>query len=113
LASFAIVTRKYGGGRGEGFGTCQNIVPCEKCSLTDIPKIISNILNCLLWTVSPIVMVLLLLYTGISIYFSFGSSQVIERAKSIWKAVGIGWLVMLLSWTIVNLIGKTLKMPGW
>jgi hypothetical protein len=113
LASFAIVTRKYGGGRGEGFGTCQNIIPCEKCSLTDIPKIISNILNCLLWTVSPIVMVILLLYTGISIYFSFGSSQVIERAKSIWKAVGIGWLVMLLSWTIVNLIGKTLKMPGW
>jgi hypothetical protein len=58
-------------------------------------------------------MLLLLLYTGVRIYFSFGSSEVIERVKSIWKAVGIGWLVMLLSWTIVNLIGKTFKLPGW
>jgi hypothetical protein len=58
-------------------------------------------------------MVLLLLYTGIRIYFSFGSLEAIERAKSIWKAVGIGWLIMLFSWLIVNLIGKTFKMPGW
>jgi len=115
LALFEIVTRKYGGGvgGGGGFGTCKNIIPCTKCTFSDIPKIISNILNCILWTLSPIAMVILLLYTGVRIYFSFGSSEVIERVKSIWKAVGIGWLVMLLSWTIVNLIGKTFKLPGW
>jgi hypothetical protein len=55
----------------------------------------------------------LLLYTGIRIYFSFGSPEAIESAKSIWKVVGIGWLIMLFSWLIVNLIGKTFKMPGW
>jgi hypothetical protein len=58
-------------------------------------------------------MVILLLYTGIRIYFSFGSPEAIESSKSIWKAVGIGWIIMLLSWTIVNLIGKGFKLPGW
>jgi hypothetical protein len=58
-------------------------------------------------------MILLLLYTGIRIYFSFGSPEAVESAKSIWKAVGIGWLIMLFSWLIVNLIGKAFKMPGW
>jgi hypothetical protein len=113
LSSFEIVTRKYGGGRGGGFGTCKNIIPCTKCNFSDIPKIISNIISCILWTLSPIAMVLLLLYTGIRIYFSFGSPEAIESAKSIWKAVGIGWLIMLFSWLIVNLIGKAFKMPGW
>jgi len=74
---------------------------------------VANILNCILWTLSPIAVVFLLLYTGIRFYFSFGSSEEIERAKSIWKAVGIGWLIMLFSWTIINLIGKTLNLPGW
>jgi len=113
LSSFEIVTRKYGGGGGGGFGTCKNIIPCTKCNFSDIPKIISNIISCILWTLSPIAMIFLLLYTGIRIYFSFGSPEAIERAKSIWKAVGIGWLIMLFSWLIVNLIGKTFKMPGW
>jgi len=113
LSSFEIVTRKYGMGGGGGFGTCKNIIPCTKCNFSDIPKIISNIISCVLWTLSPIAMVLLLLYTGIRIYFSFGSPEAIESAKSIWKAVGIGWLIMLFSWLIVNLIGKAFKMPGW
>jgi hypothetical protein len=114
LASFEIVTKKYEKrGGGGGFGTCRNLIPCTECHFGDIPKIISNIISCILWTLSPIAMVLLLLYTGISIYFSFGSPEVIEKAKSIWKAVGIGWLIMLFSWMIVNLIGETFKMPGW
>jgi len=113
LASFEIVTRKYGRGDGGGFGTCRNIIPCTKCEILDIPKIISNIMSCILWTISPIAMVFLLLYTGIRFYFSFGSLEVIERIKLIWKAAGIGWLLMLFSWLIVNLIGKIFKMPGW
>jgi hypothetical protein len=113
LSSFEIVTKKYGGGGRGGFGTCKNIIPCTKCNFSDIPKIISNIISCILWTLSPIAMIFLLLYTGIRIYFSFGSPEAIESAKSIWKAVGIGWLIMLFSWLIVNLIGKTFKMPGW
>jgi hypothetical protein len=114
LRHFYIVTKKSPARRGGGgFGTCQNFIPCTDCKFEDIPKIISNILSCIVWTLSPIAWVFLLAYTGISIYFSFGSPEVIERAKSIWKAVGIGWLIMLFSWTIVNLIGKFFKMPGF
>jgi hypothetical protein len=114
LSYFEIASGKYEGKRvEEGFGTCKPFVTCERCDFPDIPKIFSNIISCLLWTVSPIAMVFLLLYTGIMIYFSFGSPEVIERAKSIWKAIGIGWFFMLFAWTIVNFIGKTFKMPGW
>jgi hypothetical protein len=113
---FHIVTKKTpagGRGGGRGFGTCQNLIPCTDCHFSDIPKIIANIMSCILWTLSPIACLLLLVYTGIGIYFSFGNPEVIEKTKRIWKAVGIGWLIMLLSWTIVNLIGKTFKMPGF
>lgn len=112
---FYLVTKKSStaGGIGKGFGTCQNIIQCTDCKFTDIPKIISNIISCIVWTISPVVCLFLLVYTGIGIYFSFGSPEPIEKAKKIWKAVGIGWIAMLLSWSIVNLIGKTLKLPGW
>ena len=115
LASFEIVTKKYEKRESAqvGFGTCKNFIHCSNCTFADIPKVVANILNCILWTLSPIAVVFLLLYTGIRFYFSFGSSEEIERAKSIWKAVGIGWLIMLFSWTIINLIGKTLNLPGW
>jgi hypothetical protein len=114
LASCEIVTRKYERKEAGGeFGTCKNLIPCTECHFGDIPKIISNILSCILWTISPLAMIILLLYTGIRIYFSFGSPEAIESSKSIWKAVGIGWIIMLLSWTIVNLIGKEFKLPGW
>jgi len=109
---FLIVTRKgkgYGGGFG-GFGTCKNLIPCTECHLSHIPKIISNIMSCILWTLSPIACIFLLIYTGIGLYFSFGAPEAVERAKKIWKMVGIGWLIMLFSWTIVNLIIKTLKL---
>jgi len=113
--------------RGFGFGTCQKIVPCgggEPCQLSHIPKLIANILSCILWTISPIACIFLLVYTGIGLYFSLGKPELVaeilpfpafdlKTAKEIWKAVGFGWLIMLFSWTIVNLIGKTFKMPGW
>jgi hypothetical protein len=112
-AYFSIVTKKMPEKRigGAGFGTCQRFIHCRECHLSDLPKIISNILNCLLWTVSPIAGILLLLYTGIGLYFSFGAPEAVERAKRIWKMVGIGWLIMLFSWTIVNLIIKTFHLP--
>lgn len=113
LYFYVVLEKVKPRGWGVSFGTCKNIIPCTDCKFSDIPKIIANILSCLLWTVSPIAIVFLLLYTGIGIYFSFGDPKIIEKAKSIWKAVGVGFLIMLLSWTIVNLIGKTLKMPGW
>lgn len=115
LRNFEIVTEKTERRKeeGGGFGTCQNIIPCTDCKFADVPKIISNVISCILWTLSPIACLFLLVYTGIGIYFSFGSPEAVERAKRIWKAVGIGWLAMLLSWTIVNLIGKTFKLPGW
>jgi hypothetical protein len=115
VAFFSIVTKKMPKAaiRGRGFGTCQNLVPCKECHLLDFFKIISNIMNCLLWTISPIACAFLLVYTGIGLYFSFGAPEAVENAKRIWKMVGIGWLIMLFSWTIVNLIGKTFKMPGW
>jgi len=97
---------------GAGFGTCKELIPCSwgNCSFTDIPKLIANIINCILWTLFPIALFGLVVYTGIVFYFAMGEPETLEKVKSIWKAGGKGFLIMFLAWTILNLIFKVL---GW
>jgi hypothetical protein len=97
---------------GTGFGTCKNLIPCTwgNCTLKDIPKLIENIINCILWTLFPIALFGLVIYTGIVFYFAMGAPETLEKVKSIWKAGGKGFLLMFLAWTILNLIFQVL---GW
>jgi len=112
---FYIVLEKIAGGiptGGGGFGTCRDLVPCSwgSCTFKHIPMLIANIINCILWTLTPIALVGLVVYTGITFYFAFGAPDTIERVKSIWKAGGKGFLIMFFAWTFLNLIFRFL---GW
>ena len=97
---------------GAGIGTCHDLIPCKwgECKFTDIPKLIENIINCILWTLFPIALFGLVVYTGIAFYFAMGAPETLEKVKSIWKAGGKGFLWMFLAWTILNLIFQVL---GW
>ncbi|MBI2644351.1 MAG: hypothetical protein HYW95_02510 [Candidatus Wildermuthbacteria bacterium] len=76
----------------------------ESCGLKHVILLVKNLLDFVLWKAVPLIIVLLAAATGAILYFSFGGPETIARAKSIWKAVGAGALIILLSWTFVNLL---------
>ena len=105
---------KEGGGKFQPIGTCQRIVPEEckrgQCGIKDLPKLIFNILNCLLWTGTPILLIIGIGATAISMVFFATNVEMIENIKLMWTRIGIGILIMFLAWTILNLIFAFL---GW
>jgi DNA repair exonuclease SbcCD ATPase subunit len=106
---FSVVLEKMptgggGGLKGGFFKRCTNILPCQDCTFKDIPALISNIINCILWTLFPMAFIPLFVYTGIVFYLSFGSPEAPRKIKSAWKAYLFGALVMFLGWTLLNLI---------
>jgi len=112
---FYVVLEKIAGGipsGGGGFGTCHDLVPCSwgSCTFKHIPMLIANIINCVLWTLFPVALFGLVIYTGITFYLSMGAPETIEKVKSIWRAGGIGFLIVFLAWTLLNFIFKFL---GW
>jgi hypothetical protein len=80
---------------------------CEFRHLFLIPK---NIIDFILWRLGLIVLVILIIATFVIGYFSMGS-PVMGRIKSIWKAAAQGYAIMLLAWTIINLILRILGFP--
>ncbi|MDO8424532.1 MAG: PKD domain-containing protein [bacterium] len=76
----------------------------EPCQLKHLGFTIQNILDFLLWRLGLIVLGIFSIMTGAIAYFSLGGPGTLERIKSIWKSAGIGYLIMILSWTFINLI---------
>ncbi len=98
-------------------GECQrSLVPCgrncdvfgtpwnerEPCQLRHFFLLFKNILDFILWTLIPIILVLLALASGLIYYFSMGDVSAMARVKSIWKLTGIGCLIIFSAWFIIN-----------
>ena len=75
----------------------------EPCEIKHIFLLIKIIIDFLLWNLTPLVLVALVAVTGVIFYFLSWDPNVLNLVKSIWKAVGIGILIMLLSWTIITI----------
>ncbi|MDO8663214.1 MAG: hypothetical protein Q7K28_00010 [Candidatus Wildermuthbacteria bacterium] len=84
----------------------------ESCQFKHVGFVIQNILDFLLWRLGIIVLGILSIASGATIYFSFGNPNTIVQVKSIWKSAGIGWLAMLLAWIIINLIMNLIGFQG-
>lgn len=78
----------------------------EACGIKHIFIMIYLIISYVLWKLIPIVLILLTIASAIIFYFSgqLGISDPAAQVKSIWKAVGIGLLVIFLAWIIVSVI---------
>lgn len=83
----------------------------ETCQIKHLFLMIRIILDFLLWKIGPIILVLLAVATGLLYYFSFGLPALIWKARSMLKMAGIGYLILLFSWTIINLVLKILGVP--
>ncbi len=76
----------------------------KPCQFKHIFLLLNNILDFLLWRLGLIIMVLLTVTTGVIYYFSMGVPQTMAKVKSLLKSAGIGYLIILLSWLIINWI---------
>jgi hypothetical protein len=77
----------------------------ERCGFQHIFLLLRNILDLALWRIGLIILVLLALASGIIFYFSgqFGMSDPLLQVKSLWKAAGIGYLIIFSAYTLVNI----------
>ena len=81
----------------------------ERCGFQHIFLLLRNILDLALWRIGLIILVLLALASGIIFYFSgylseqFGVSDPILKVKSLWKAAGIGYLIIFSAYTLINI----------
>jgi len=78
----------------------------EACGIQHIFIMIFSIINFLLWKVIPIVLALLAVASGVIFYFSgqLGMADPLTQIKSLWKAAGIGLVVIFLAWTGISLL---------
>ncbi|MDP4007289.1 MAG: hypothetical protein Q8P55_01695, partial [bacterium] len=99
-----------------GFG---GLVPCgrenfngdtpwddrEPCGIQHIFLGLWTLLNFVLWRLTPILLVLGTMATGAVLYFlSYNAPELLAQIKSGWKAFGVGVLIMLFSWFLLNLL---------
>jgi len=85
----------------------------EPCQFKHIPILIKNILDFLFLRAVLIALILASLYTGIIFYFSMGAPETLTKVKSLWRAFGLGFLIMVLAWTIINLILQFFGYKVW
>ena len=108
LLSFSATT-------GSFIGTCNNLIPCTNDCMSNtfdhVANLVGNIFNCLLWTISPIYIICLVVYSGILIYSSPDNPKDITEVQKKWKTFGQGWVIMLLGWTTLKVIIKLIFQP--
>ncbi|MCU0652647.1 MAG: pilin [Candidatus Pacebacteria bacterium] len=75
----------------------------EPCSVKHLLLTVMQALNMILFQVSFILLPILILATGAMYYFQFGGTELMERAKSWWRIIGIGYVLMFFAWAIVGI----------
>lgn len=76
----------------------------ESCQVKHAFLFIKNIIDFILWRLGLIALVLLAAFTGFVFYFSMGNAATMARVKSILKSAGTGYLIIFISWTLINFI---------
>lgn len=79
------------------------LVPCvNKCTFTDIFKLINNVLRFMLTTIFIPVFVIVLMYTGYQYLMAQGKPGMHAKLKNrLWKLV-VGFVIVLCAWLIVR-----------
>lgn len=75
----------------------------ESCQLKHLGFIVQNVLDFLLWRLGLIVLGILAVVSGVISYLFLGGPNTLTRIRSIWKAAGMGYGIMLLAWFLINL----------
>ena len=76
------------------------------CQIKHLFILLYIVLNFVLWTIIPLILVILVVVTGAMFYFSLstGTTETIPKVKALWKSAGIGFGLIFLGWNIISFI---------
>lgn len=76
----------------------------EQCGIKHIFFLLKNILDFILWRLGLIILVILVLINGVTIYFSLGGAEAMIKVKALLRSAITGYALILLGWCIINII---------
>jgi len=76
----------------------------ERCGIKHTLLTVEQIINFILFQVSMILLPLLMLATGVMYYTQFGGMELMDKVKSWWKIIGVGYALLFFAWTITGII---------
>ncbi len=87
--------------------------PDDVCQFCHFFVLFKNIIDFILYSIIPPVAVFLVAWGGILFFFSAENPANIEKAKSLFKSVAIGLIIIYSSWFIVNLFFQAIGVQDW
>jgi len=84
----------------------------EACQPKHLLILIKVIIDFLLFRLSILLLPILVLITGLIYYTQFKTPEVWDKIKSMWKAIGIGYALLIFSWLIVGFLLQIVGFPG-
>ena len=76
----------------------------EECGPKHLALLIKVFLDFLIFKLSFFLLPVMILITGLIFYSPFGTPDLLDKVKTAWKAVGIGFALLLFGWFIIGII---------
>ncbi len=95
------------------------LVPCEigQCTICHFFQLIQNVISLFLFTIVPILIPLMIALGGLFMVLGYivpeKGPENIKKAKSIFKGVIIGTVLIYTAWIIVNLFFQVIGVITW
>jgi len=89
------------------------LIPCtgvvvngegKLCTFEDFIKLISNVIDFLIFIIAPVIAALLILYAGFLLLTSGASAESRGKAKTIMMDAIVGIVIAMLAWIIIKFI---------
>ena len=77
---------------------------CDPCQFCDFFVMINNIIRFVMFTLVPVVAVLMLIIGGVMFFFAGAKPAILIQAKGIITSVVIGLIIIFAAWVIVNTV---------
>jgi len=74
------------------------------CEFRHAFLLLHNVVTFALWKMVPLLIALMVVLTGAIMYFQLGDVNTLVLVKRIWRHVGIGVLILLFSWLLLNFL---------
>ena len=109
LISFLLLFGLFGANIATAGFIADPIVPCtDDCTLYDLWRLASNIINFLSFNLAIPLTILLFVAAGIIFLISGGSEEKVALARSIFTNTVIGLVIIFTSWLLIDTLVKSL-----
>jgi hypothetical protein len=94
--------------------TSGSLVPCDglDCDFKKLIQLVNNVINFILFIMVVPIAAIMFAYAGFLLLTSGGEASQKTKAKKIFANVGIGFIIAVASWLIINLLLTLLGYDG-